>query len=101
VVAASFAEGPVAAIDPATGETTALGNGSRASVSPDDTVAIASGATGTMLVLVRDGVVVARAGLPGPIHEMAWRPDGRALAVTVRGSEAPEQLVLLAVPPLP
>lgn len=101
LVAASFADGPVAAIDPATGETRLLGNGARASVSPDGLVAIAAGPDERMLVLLRGERVVARAGLPDPVSRMAWRPDGRALAVIVRGAEPPARLVLLSVPELP
>lgn len=101
LVAGPFAEGPIVLIDPATGQARQIANGSRASASPDDLVAAATGEDGRTLLILRGDRVLARAGFPATIRGLTWRPDGRMLAITVRGGDAPERLILLPVPDLP
>lgn len=101
LVTGPFAEGPILLVDTDTGASSRLAIGTRASVSPDDRVAVASGDGGRTLLILRGDRVLARAGFAAPIGQMAWRPDGRMLAITVRGDGPPERLVLLPVPDLP
>ncbi|HYN47540.1 MAG TPA: hypothetical protein VER83_01665 [Candidatus Nanopelagicales bacterium] len=101
LVAGPFAEGPIVLIDVATGQARQVAQGSRVTASPGDTVAVATGDRGKTLLILRGDRVLARAGFPATIRGMSWRPDGGTLAVTIRGDDPPERLILLPVPDLP